>query len=189
MTRQFTITAALLAFLSFSGQWHDSAAAFSPAWAPSNGTDNGGRTPACVIRNGSGQEAGAIPACATSGQRSVQLLTEWEFRRDHDMQAAEGWEKVSDKTAVALALAMKEMGVKTIVYTDISRDGMLSGPNIEQTKFLSDKTGIDIIASGGMSCMEDLRNVYKAGIHGAIMGKALYEKKIILREAVAEFEK
>ena len=105
------------------------------------------------------------------------------------MVAVEGWEKVSDKTAVALALAMKEMGVKTIVYTDISRDGMLSGPNIEQTKFLSDKTGIDIIASGGMSCMEDLRNVYKAGIHGAIMGKALYEKKIILREAVAEFEK
>ena len=95
MTRQLTITTALLAFLSFSGQWHDSAAAFSPAWAPSNGTDNGGRTPACVIRNGSGQEAGAIPACATSGQRSVQLLAEWEFRRDHDMQAAEGWEKVT----------------------------------------------------------------------------------------------
>ena len=49
---------------------------------------------------------------------------------------------------------------------------MLSGPNIEQTKLLSDKTGIDIIASGGMSCMDDLRNVYKAGIHGAIMGKS-----------------
>lgn len=105
------------------------------------------------------------------------------------MVAVEGWEKVSDKTALGLALAMKEMGVRTIVYTDISRDGMLSGPNIEQTKLLSDKTGIDIIASGGMSCMEDLRNVYNAGIHGAIIGKALYEKKIILREAAAEFEK
>lgn len=105
------------------------------------------------------------------------------------MVAVEGWEKVSDKTALGLALAMKEMGVRTIVYTDISRDGMLSGPNIEQTKLLSNKTGIDIIASGGMSCMEDLRNVYNAGIHGAIIGKALYEKKIILREAAAEFEK
>lgn len=105
------------------------------------------------------------------------------------MVAVEGWEKVSDKTALGLALAMKEMGVRTIVYTDISRDGMLSGPNIEQTKLLSDKTGIDIITSGGMSCMEDLRNVYNAGIHGAIIGKALYEKKIILREAAAEFEK
>ena len=104
------------------------------------------------------------------------------------MVAVEGWEKVSDKTAISLALAMKDIGVKTIVYTDISKDGMLSGPNIEQTKLLSDKTGIDIIASGGMSCMDDLRNVYKAGIHGAIMGKSLYEKKIILKDAVKEFE-
>ena len=104
------------------------------------------------------------------------------------MVAVEGWEKVSDKTAISLALAMKDIGVKTIVYTDISKDGMLSGPNIEQTKLLSDKTGIDIIASGGMSCMDDLRNVNKAGIHGAIMGKSLYEKKIILKDAVKEFE-
>ena len=83
---------------------------------------------------------------------------------------------------------MKDMGVKTIVYTDISKDGMLAGPNVEQTKLLSDKTGIDIIASGGMSCMQDLENIYYAGIHGAIMGKALYEKKIDLREAVLRFE-
>ncbi len=102
--------------------------------------------------------------------------------------AVEGWEKVSDKTALNLALAMKDMGVKTIVYTDISKDGMLAGPNVEQTKLLSDKTGIDIIASGGMSCMQDLENIYDAGIHGAIMGKALYEKKIDLREAVLRFE-
>lgn len=104
------------------------------------------------------------------------------------MVAVEGWEKVSDKTALNLALAMKDMGVKTIVYTDIAKDGMLSGPNVEQTKLLSDRTGIDIIASGGMSCMQDLENIYQAGIHGAIMGKALYEKKIDLREAVLRFE-
>lgn len=102
--------------------------------------------------------------------------------------AIEGWEQVSDKTALNMALAMKDMGVQTIVYTDISKDGMLSGPNVEQTKLLSDKTGIDIIASGGMSCMQDLENIYKAGIHGAIMGKSLYEKKIILKEAVERFE-
>lgn len=102
--------------------------------------------------------------------------------------AVEGWEKLSDKTALNMALAMKEMGVKTIVYTDISKDGMLTGPNVEQTKLLSDKTGIDIIASGGMSCMQDLVNIYNAGIHGAIMGKALYEKKINLKEAVEKFE-
>lgn len=103
--------------------------------------------------------------------------------------AIEGWEKVSDQTALGMAMAMKDMGVKTIVYTDIAKDGMLSGPNIEQTKLLSDKTGIDIIASGGMSCMKDLDDVNAAGIHGAIMGKALYEKKIDLREAVLKFER
>lgn len=103
--------------------------------------------------------------------------------------AIEGWEKVSDQTALGMALAMRDMGVKTIVYTDIAKDGMLSGPNIEQTKLLSDKTGIDIIASGGMSCMKDLDDVNAAGIHGAIMGKALYEKKIDLREAVLKFER
>ncbi len=103
--------------------------------------------------------------------------------------AVEGWEKLSDKTALSLALAMRDIGVQTIVYTDISRDGMLTGPNIEQTKLLSDQTGIDIIASGGMSCMEDLNHVYKAGIHGAIMGKALYEKKICLKDAIEQFER
>ena len=103
--------------------------------------------------------------------------------------AVEGWEKLSDKTALSLALAMKDIGVQTIVYTDISKDGMLTGPNIEQTKLLSDQTGIDIIASGGMSCMEDLNHVYKAGIHGAIMGKALYEKKICLKETIEQFER
>ena len=103
--------------------------------------------------------------------------------------AVEGWEKLSDKTAVNMALAMKEMGVQTIVYTDILKDGMLAGPNIEQTKLLSDKTGIDIIASGGVSCMQDLEAVSDAGIHGAIIGKALYEKRVILSEAVEKFEK
>ena len=102
--------------------------------------------------------------------------------------AVEGWEKLSDKTALSMALAMKDMGIKTIVYTDISKDGMLQGPNVEQTKLLSDKTGIDIIASGGVSGMDDLRNIQNAGIHGAIIGKAIYEKRINLKEAVDEFE-
>lgn len=102
--------------------------------------------------------------------------------------AIEGWEKLSDKTALSMALAMKDMGVQTIIYTDISKDGMLQGPNIEQTQLISDKTGIDIIASGGVSCMEDLQKISDAGIHGAIIGKAIYEKKIILRDAVSEFE-
>ena len=101
--------------------------------------------------------------------------------------AIEGWEKLSDTTALSLALAMKDMGVQTIVYTDISKDGMLMGPNVEQTKLLSDQTGIDIIASGGMSCMADLEHIHDAKIHGAIIGKAIYEKRINLKEALRMF--
>ena len=105
------------------------------------------------------------------------------------MVAVNGWEEVSQVSAMELALQMKEMGVKTIIYTDISRDGMLSGPNVEATKRLSDATGLDVVASGGVSCMEDLRKIHEAGIHGAIMGKSLYEGRIDLAEAVMEFER
>jgi phosphoribosylformimino-5-aminoimidazole carboxamide ribotide isomerase len=83
---------------------------------------------------------------------------------------------------------MKELGVQTIVYTDISKDGMLSGPNFRATKELSDATDLDIIASGGVSTMEDLERIHADGIHGAIIGKALYEKRIDLAKAINVFE-
>lgn len=105
------------------------------------------------------------------------------------MVAIQGWEQVSTVTATELCLKMKEYGVKHIIYTDISRDGMLSGPNIPVTKKLTLETGLDIIASGGVSCMEDLQSLYDAGISGAIIGKALYENRVDLEEAVCRFEK
>ncbi len=101
--------------------------------------------------------------------------------------AINGWEELSDKTALSLCLKMKEMGVKTIIYTDISKDGMLVGPNVEKTKELSDATGLDIIASGGMSSLDDLKALSEEGIYGAIIGKAIYEKRIDLKEAVELF--
>ena len=104
------------------------------------------------------------------------------------MVAVEGWEKVSALTASDLCLTMKEYGVRHIVYTDISRDGMLSGPNVEATRKLTEETGLDIIASGGVSCMEDLKCLHEAGIRGAIIGKALYENRIDLAEAVRLYE-
>ena len=104
------------------------------------------------------------------------------------MVAVEGWEKVSSLTARDLCLTMKEYGVRHIVYTDISRDGMLSGPNVEATRKLTEETGLDIIASGGVSCMEDLKCLHEAGIRGAIIGKALYENRIDLAEAVRLYE-
>lgn len=105
------------------------------------------------------------------------------------MVAVEGWEKVSDLTALELCLKMKEFGVEHIVYTDISRDGTLTGPNVDYTRELTERTGLDIIASGGMSCMEDLIRLNDCGIRGAIIGKALYENRISLPEAVERFEK
>ena len=104
------------------------------------------------------------------------------------MVAVEGWEKVSSLTASDLCLTMKDYGVRHIVYTDISRDGMLSGPNVEATRKLTEETGLDIIASGGVSCMEDLKCLHEAGIRGAIIGKALYENRIDLAEAVRLYE-
>ena len=102
--------------------------------------------------------------------------------------AIEGWEKVSEITASDLCGQMKENGVRHVVYTDISRDGMLTGPNVEATKALTEATGMDIIASGGMSSMDDLRRLHEAGVKGAIIGKALYENRINLKEAVEAFE-
>ena len=102
--------------------------------------------------------------------------------------AIEGWEKLSEITASDLCGQMKEYGVRHVVYTDISRDGMLTGPNVEATKALTEATGMDIIASGGMSSMDDLRRLHEAGVKGAIIGKALYENRINLKEAVGAFE-
>ncbi|NLP35741.1 MAG: 1-(5-phosphoribosyl)-5-[(5-phosphoribosylamino)methylideneamino]imidazole-4-carboxamide isomerase [Clostridiales bacterium] len=104
------------------------------------------------------------------------------------MVAIEGWEKVSDYHAVTLALEMKKCGIQTVVYTDISKDGMLQGPNIEHTKEMVKLTGLQIIASGGISSMKDLEMVQEIGVYGAIIGKALYEKKIVLNKAVNMFE-
>lgn len=104
------------------------------------------------------------------------------------MVAVEGWEKVSSLSALELCLKMKEYGVKHIVYTDIAKDGTLTGPNVEYTRELTERTGLDIIASGGVSCMEDLVRLDDSGIQGAIIGKALYENRISLPQAVARFE-
>ncbi len=105
------------------------------------------------------------------------------------MVAIEGWEKVSNYNAVALALEMKQLGIKTIVYTDISKDGMLQGPNISHTKQMVDETGLQIIASGGISSLKDLEMLQEINVYGAIIGKALYEDRIDLKKAVTMFER
>lgn len=104
------------------------------------------------------------------------------------MVAISGWEEVSNITAVDLCLKMKGYGIKTVIYTDISKDGMMCGPNIESTKGLIEKTGLDIIASGGVSAMTDIENVSKIGSAGVIIGKALYNGALNLKEVIERFE-
>lgn len=104
------------------------------------------------------------------------------------MVAVEGWEKVSTIEVSKLCEQMKSYGVKHVVYTDISRDGMLSGPNITNTMTLTKEYQMNIIASGGVSSMEDLQKLKDAGIKGAIIGKALYEKRIDLSKAIKCFQ-
>ncbi len=95
--------------------------------------------------------------------------------------AAEGWLEVSKKSALDLCLEMKNLGVETIIYTDISKDGMMQGPNIEATKEIIEKTGLNIIASGGVSSYNDLINIKNINAYGAIIGKALFEGTIDLK--------
>ena len=88
--------------------------------------------------------------------------------------AIEGWEKVSEYNAVNFAKKMRDLGVKTIIYTDIATDGMLSGPNIKAMSEMVKETNLDVIASGGVSKIEDLFELKKVGVSGAIVGKAIY---------------
>ncbi|MDD2648225.1 MAG: 1-(5-phosphoribosyl)-5-[(5-phosphoribosylamino)methylideneamino]imidazole-4-carboxamide isomerase [Eubacteriales bacterium] len=99
-----------------------------------------------------------------------------------------GWLGKSGLSAVDFALSMREIGVKTIIYTDISRDGMLIGPNLERTREMVEKTNLDVIGSGGVSSAEDIAGLRKAGCAGAITGKAIYEGTLSISEALAEAE-
>lgn len=102
--------------------------------------------------------------------------------------ATKGWTADSGKNASLLALDMKKLGVDTVIYTDISKDGMLSGPDIEGLTEMVQKTGMEIIASGGITTAEDIKKVIASGARGAIIGKALYTGSIGLKEALLAAE-
>ena len=104
------------------------------------------------------------------------------------MVAVQGWAEQSNISAVELSKKFEDAGVSAIIYTDINRDGALSGVNIEQTVHLAQSISTPVIASGGLSSYDDitaLRQAQKHGIIGAISGKALYEKHIVADKALA----
>ena len=100
--------------------------------------------------------------------------------------ATEGWKSISKKNALGLAKEFENLGVSEIVYTDIEKDGMMKGLNIDATLNLANNINIPVIASGGVSCIEDIIEINthsKSGISGVIVGRALYEKKFSIKEA------
>jgi len=102
--------------------------------------------------------------------------------------AVEGWAETSDTTALDLARLFEDAGVTAIVYTDIDRDGVLTGANWEATIALADAVSIPIIASGGLASMADIERMTKpdaAKLEGAITGRALYDGRIDPKEALA----
>lgn len=105
------------------------------------------------------------------------------------MVAVHGWEEVSSVTALALCEQMKGLGITTIVYTDIAKDGMMQGPNGEATEKLARATGLEIIASGGVATYKDLEDIKTRGVAGCIIGKALYTGAIDLKTAVERYER
>lgn len=98
--------------------------------------------------------------------------------------ATRGWVEQTKVDAIELAESLRKQGADTIIYTDISRDGMLSGPNLEQTERMVKSTWVNIIASGGMSSLDDIKAVRGTGCCGVILGKALYEGRITLKDAL-----
>jgi len=79
---------------------------------------------------------------------------------------------------------MEELGAKTIIYTDISRDGMLAGPNLKAMEEMVKAVNIEVIASGGVRNIDDIRNLKNVGVSGVIVGKALYTGDLDLKEAI-----
>jgi len=100
--------------------------------------------------------------------------------------ATDGWTETSDVKAVDLLQDLAKIGVKTVVYTDIMKDGMLQGPNFEELKIMDDASSIDIIASGGVSTEEDIKKLADSDMYGAIIGKALYEGKLSLKKLLGD---
>ena len=97
--------------------------------------------------------------------------------------AVRGWTEVFDLTVLQLAERVRGQGARTVIYTDVARDGMLTGPDVVGARAIA-ALGLEVIASGGVASLDDLRSVRAAGLAGAIVGRALYEGRFTLPEAL-----
>ncbi|WP_297295434.1 1-(5-phosphoribosyl)-5-[(5-phosphoribosylamino)methylideneamino]imidazole-4-carboxamide isomerase [uncultured Brachyspira sp.] len=100
------------------------------------------------------------------------------------MIAIKGWKEIKKEDSVEFCKQIDDMGIDTIIYTDISKDGKLSGTNLDIYKELREKISCNIIASGGVTYKDEIKKLKDMGINGAIVGKAIYEKKIDLKHII-----
>ena len=98
--------------------------------------------------------------------------------------AVDGWVNVSKIDYIEFAKRIEDVGVKTIIFTDISRDGTLKGANLKQLSEIESNVSCNIIASGGVKNIEDVKNIKNVGVYGAIIGKAIYSGDIFLQDAI-----
>lgn len=94
--------------------------------------------------------------------------------------AVDGWTRDSGLDVQEFALLMQQLGAQTVIYTDISRDGMLQGPALDGIRRLVNLAGLSVVASGGIGSQQDIEDVRATGAAGVIVGKAIYEKKVVL---------
>lgn len=99
--------------------------------------------------------------------------------------ATDGWLEVSTTPAIDLAKTYEHLPIAALIYTDIATDGMLAGPNVEAMQAMKLAVELPVIASGGVTTAEDVKRLAKAGLDGAIVGRALYEGRLTVEEAVA----
>lgn len=102
--------------------------------------------------------------------------------------ATHGWQEVTDTDSFEFCKKLYDAGVTSVIYTDIATDGMLKGTNLPAFKRLSKIKGLKVTASGGISSVEEIKKLKEMGVWGAILGKALYENKLSLADAVREEE-
>lgn len=98
--------------------------------------------------------------------------------------AVKGWEEKSALTPLEVAKNAAQAGVKTVVYTEIANDGMQNGPDIEASVALAAQSGLEVIVSGGVGCLEDVKKVKQAGLPGVIIGKAMYDGRLDIKQAL-----
>jgi len=118
-------------------------------------------------------------AVAAAGERLIVSVDARE-----GLVSLEGWTESTDISALALIDRLQSLGVQRVVYTDIMRDGVKGGPNLAMYERLTASTSIKVLAAGGISSVEDVRQLSEAGVEGAIIGRAIYKGELALAEAI-----